>query len=241
MPQPTPQPTPQPGFGIGPHRRDALVAGGTGLVGRALLDALLAERDVGAVHVLVRAARPEFAQRPGLVQHVVDYTQPLPELPRADDAFCCLGTTIKAAGSQAAFRAIDFDAALAFARAARVAGATRLGVVSALGADVSSRVFYNRVKGELEQAVQTLGFECVLLARPSLLLGDRAALGQPTRTGERIGALLQAPLKWLLPATVRPIEARSVARGLMRAVHQSDRPGVFTLASHELQVLGRAS
>ena len=230
-----------PGFSIGKRRRIALVAGGTGLVGRELVSALIAESSVGAVHVLVRSKNTELAKRSGITQHVVDYTRPLGALPPADDAFCCLGTTIKVAGSQAAFRTVDFDAALAFARAAREAGATRLGVVSALGADVASSVFYNRVKGELEQAVKTLGFACVLLARPSLLLGDRATLGQPTRIGERIGAALNVPLKWVLPDSVRPIEARTVALGLMRAVHQCDRPGVFTVPSHELQVLGRDS
>ena len=74
-----------------------------------------------------------------------------------------------------------------------------------------------------------------------MLIGDRSALGQPTRTGERIGAALSAPLKWLLPDSVRPIEARTVALGLMRAVHTCDRPGVFTLPSHELLVVGAES
>jgi len=229
----------QPQFSIGKRRRTALVAGGTGLVGRELIEALLADGSVGGVHVLVRARHADLARRNGLTQHVVDYARPLVELPPADDAFCCLGTTIKAAGSQVAFRAVDFDAAFAFARAARACGARRLGVVSALGADASSGVFYNRVKGELEQAVKKLGFECVLLARPSLLLGDRAALGQPARIGERIGAALNVPLGWLLPDSVRPIMARTVALGLMRAVHECDRPGVFTVPSHELQVIGR--
>jgi uncharacterized protein YbjT (DUF2867 family) len=228
-----------PGFAIGKRRRTALVAGGTGLVGRELIHALLADHAVGAVHALVRSRNAELARRNGLTQHVVDYAQPLPALPPADDAFCCLGTTIKAAGSQAAFRAVDFDAALAFARAARAAGATRLGVVSALGADAASRVFYNRVKGELEQAVKALGFECVLLARPSLLMGDRAALGQPPRLGERIGAALNEPLGWLLTDSVRPIPARVVALGLLRAVQQCDKAGVYTLPSRELQLLGR--
>ncbi len=228
-----------PGFAIGKRRRVALVAGGTGLVGRELIAALLADRSVGAVHVLVRSRNSELARRSGLMQHLVDYTQPLTELPPADDAFCCLGTTIKAAGSQAAFRAVDFDAALAFARAARSCGATRLGVVSALGADASSRVFYNRVKGELEQAVRTLGFECVLLARPSLLLGDRAALGQPLRFSERVGAALTGPLGWLLTDSVRPSPARVVALGLLRAVQQCTKAGVYTVPSRELQLLGR--
>jgi len=228
-----------PRFAIGKRRRVALVAGGTGLVGRELLEALIADSSVGAVHLLVRKRHAELAKRNGLTQHVVDYAKPLPDLPPADDAFCCLGTTIKAAGSQAAFRAVDFDAALAFARAARASGATRLGLVSALGADAASRVFYNRVKGELEQAVKALGYDCVLLARPSLLIGDRVALGQPARPLERAGAAFNVALGWLLPDSVRPIAARTVALGLLRAVQQCDRPGVFTLPSHELQVLGR--
>jgi uncharacterized protein YbjT (DUF2867 family) len=225
-------------FAIGKRRRVAVVAGATGLVGRELVDALLADSAVGAVHALVREHNAELGKRNGITQHVVDYRQPIVGLPQADDAFCCLGTTIKAAGSREAFRAVDFDAALAFARAARECGATRLGLVSALGADASSPVFYNRVKGELEQAVKTLGFDAVLLARPSLLLGDRAALGQPTRHGERIAAALTAPLGWLMPRSVRPIAARTVALGLLRAVQQCDR-GVYTVPSHELQLLGR--
>jgi uncharacterized protein YbjT (DUF2867 family) len=149
-----------------------------------------------------------------------------------------MGTTIKAAGSRQAFRAVDFDAALAFARAARRCGATRLGVVSALGASATSSVFYNRVKGELERAVAALGYDSVVLARPSLLLGDRAALGQPVRSGERIAAALSAPLGWLMPRSVRPIAAGAVALGLLRAVQQCGK-GVYTVPSHELLVLGR--
>jgi uncharacterized protein YbjT (DUF2867 family) len=227
-----------PRFALGKRRRSALVAGATGLVGRELVDVLLGDHAVGAVHVLVRARDAELAKRSGLTQHVVDYAQPLIGLPPADDAFCCLGTTIKAAGSHQAFRAVDFDAALAFARAARACGATRLGLVSALGADAASRVFYSRVKGELEQAVKTLGFDCVLLARPSLLLGDRSALGQAPRPGERMAAALAPLLRALLPLSLQPIAARTVALGLLRALQQCDH-GVYALPSHELQLLGR--
>ena len=224
-------------FAIAKRRRVAIVAGATGLVGRALVDALLADSTVGAVHVLVRSERPEFGKQSGLSQHVVNYDASIGGLPQVDDAFCCLGTTIKTAGSQQAFRAVDFDAALAFARAARRFGATRLGVVSALGASETSSVFYNRVKGELERAVTTLGYDSVVLARPSLLLGDRAALGQPVRSGERVAAALTAPLGWLMPRSVRPIAAATVALGLLRAIQQCGR-GVYTVPSHELQVLG---
>ena len=104
--------------------------------------------------------------------------------PPVDDVFITLGTTIKVAGSQAAFRQVDFAFVVNTARAARVAGATRLAVVSALGADAKSRVFYNRVKGEMEAAIAQLGYKSVVIAQPSLLLGDRAALGQPVRSSE---------------------------------------------------------
>ena len=228
----------QASFAIGKRRRSAVVAGASGLVGSALVEALLADNAVGAVHVLVRAEKPDWHKHGGLIQHVVDYRSGLAELPAVDDAYCCLGTTIKAAGSQEAFRAVDYDAALSFARAAHAAGATRMGLVSALGADPGSAVFYNRVKGEVEQAIAALGFQSMVIARPSLLLGDRGALGQPTRRGERIAAALSAPLGWLMPRSVRPIEATTVARALMRAVQRGE-PGLFALSSGVLQSLGR--
>jgi len=228
----------QPGFAIGKRRRTAIVAGATGLVGHALVEELLADGGVGSVHVLVRALRPDWRNRSGLTQHEVDYRTKLPVLPTADDAYCCLGTTIKVAGSQEAFRAVDFDAALAFARAAQAAGATRFGLVSALGADAKSSLFYNRVKGETERAIAALGFESMVIARPSLLLGDRTALAQPTRRGERIAAVASGLFGWLMPRSVRPIEAATVARALARSVQRGE-PGLFALSSATLQLLGR--
>ncbi|HEU5296160.1 MAG TPA: NAD(P)H-binding protein [Burkholderiaceae bacterium] len=228
----------QASFAIAKRRRSAVVAGATGLVGTALIEALLADSAVGAVHVLVRAEKADWRRRAGLTQHVVDYKRGLSELPVIDDAYCCLGTTIKVAGSQEAFRAVDYDAALSFARAAQAAGATRFGLVSALGANPKSSVFYNRVKGEAEHAIAALGFESMVIARPSLLLGDRTALGQSTRPGEQIAAALTSPLRWLMPRSLRPIEAAVVARALMRSVQRGE-PGLFALSSGVLQVLGR--
>jgi uncharacterized protein YbjT (DUF2867 family) len=160
-------------------------------------------------------------------------------LPAHDDVYIALGTTIKQAGSQAAFRAVDVDAVLACARAARAAGATRLALVSALGADAGSRVFYNRVKGEVEAAVAALGFDAVVIAQPSLLLGDRAALGQPARLGEQLGIRLLTPFLGLIPATARPIRADVVARALVHAVEQG-HPKLQRLPSAELQRIGNS-
>ncbi|MEJ8836687.1 hypothetical protein [Ramlibacter sp. AN1133] len=156
-------------------------------------------------------------QHPKLTVHTVDFAA-LPALPPIDEAYLALGTTIKVAGSEEAFRAVDFDASLATARAAQAAGARRAGVVSAMQADAGSRIFYSRVKGELEEAVTGLGFEGVVIARPSLLVGDRQALGQRERAGEKIGLQVGRWLKPFIPANFRPITAAEVARALLRAV-----------------------
>ena len=155
-------------------------------------------------------------------------------MPPADDMFIALGTTISVAGSQAAFRAVDLDAVLALARAARAAGVRRLGVVSAMGADAKSQVFYSRVKGEMEQAVSALGFDTVVIARPSLLDGERAALGQPTRRGEQLALKVMRVLKPLIPRNYRAISDALVAKALVEAV-LAGRPGVQILLSGQMQ------
>jgi uncharacterized protein YbjT (DUF2867 family) len=207
------------------------------MVGRAVLARLTADKTspYAAVHTLGRRAPelPAGAQSARLVSHV---SQSLLEVqvPPADDMFIALGTTISVAGSQAAFRAVDLDAVLALARAARGAGVRRLGVVSAMGADAKSKVFYNRVKGEMEQAVSALGFDTVVIARPSLLDGERAALGQPTRRGEQLALKVMRLLKPLIPRNYRAISDAHVANALVEAV-QAGRPGVQILLSGQMQ------
>lgn len=204
----------------------ALLAGATGLVGREI-----AVLWPGPLHLLVRRAVP--TPRADATVQVVDFAA-LPALPPARMAFCALGTTIKAAGSQAAFRAVDLEAVLAFAQACRAAGVTHFAAVSALGANARSGSFYSRVKGEAEDALRGIGFEQLLIARPSLLLGDRAALGQPPRPGERWGERVAGWLGPLLPAGVRPIPAAAVARALVSTLPVAPR-GVTVLHSAALQ------
>ena len=214
--------------------RVALLAGATGLIGRALLPLLLASDGYGAVHALLRRAMPDLPAQPKLTLHVVDFAHLPAAFPAPDDVFIALGTTIKAAGSEAAFREVDFDFVVNTARAARAAGATRLAVVSALGADVKSRVFYNRVKGEMQAAVAALGYDSVVLAQPSLLMGDRAALGQPRRAGEVWASRLLSPVMGWIPKSVRPIEASTVAQAMLTA-NLSGKPGVHILGSGAMQ------
>ncbi len=216
--------------------RSALLAGATGLVGRELLARLLAHPAYGHVHLLLRRATTTIATQAQLSSAVVDFTH-LGTLPQVDDAYIALGTTIKVAGSEAAFRQVDFEFVVATAEAARAAGATRLAIVSALGADAHSRVFYNRVKGEMQDAVTQLGYASVVLAQPSLLVGDRAALGQPERRGEVWGARLLGPVMALVPRGVRPIAARDVAAALVAATLDA-RPGTRILRSGQMQGAG---
>lgn len=228
--------------------RVAVVAGATGLVGQAVLAALLtAETQApggrGAtggtaapanVHVLY--ARDRRAPAPihsRLQLHAVDFAN-LPALPPVDDVYITLGTTIAAAGSQSAFRAVDHDAVLATARAARAAGATRCGVVTAMGANAQSRIFYNRVKGEVERDLQGLGFATLVIARPSLMMGERQALQQAARPAESLSIQLFKWLDPLIPANYRARPGADVGRALVHAV-QSGPAGLQVLSGRALQ------
>ena len=211
-----------------------MVAGATGLVGREVLAVLLADKTYSKVICVGRRALP--LQHPKLVQHTVDFkaVAPFTALSHVDDVFIALGTTIKVAGSQAAFRAVDFEAVVALARAAHAQGATKLGVVSAMGADPKSTIFYNRVKGEMEEALALLGFKRLVVVRPSMLAGDREATGQASRLGERLALALTRTLNPLIPVNYRSVQAQDVAHALVNAVKTS-KTGTVRLLSGALQ------
>jgi len=219
-----------------------VVAGATGLIGRALLARLAFDVRVGSITALVRQANALGTQPPSVQPLVVDYSAlgKRQRLPPVDWAFCALGTTIQLAGSRAAFRAVDVDAVLAFALAAQAAGATRLGLVSAMGADVRSGVFYNRCKGEVEQALAAQGWPQLVVARPALLLGARDALGQARRPMEALAQQLMPVVGWLLPRDLRPIQATAVATALAEAV-TTPANGMQILLSGDLQALADRS
>jgi len=217
--------------------RTALIAGASGLVGGFLVQELLAGTEYGAV--VAAGRRPLALAHPKLRQVTVDFAA----LDRAgaalqcDDVFSCLGTTIKRAGSREGFRAVDHAAVLALAWAAQRAGAQRFFLVSALGADAGSRIFYNRVKGETEDALAVLGFSTLAIFRPSLLLGPRTE----RRPGERIGAALLWLLDPLLVGGLRPyraIEAQVVARAMARCALGRPGQGRLVFSSDEIQDLG---
>ncbi len=205
------------------------LSGATGLVGREVLNFLLEDRAFSRVLAVVR--RPLGISHDKLDARVVDFDAIEAALAgeAAEIAICCLGTTIKQAGSQENFRRVDHDYVLAFARAARSAGVQHFMVVTALGANASSRTFYNRVKGEVEAALKELGFAALTIARPSLLLGDRSEF----RLGER---LITPVAKWL-PGNLRGIEARTVAHALV-VLARAPAKGTRVVSSRELARLG---
>jgi uncharacterized protein YbjT (DUF2867 family) len=211
-------------------KRTVIIAGATGLVGNELLKGLLADDSVTRVHSLGR--RLLAIDHPKLTSHIVDFTN-LPVLPAADELYLALGTTIKIAGSQSAFRAVDYDANLAVAKAALKTGVKNVGLVSAMGAHPDSRIFYSRVKGELETALEKMPFQGLVFARPSMLVGDREELGQPVRPGEGWASRFGKMFGFLIPANYQPINAEKVAKALLASVPEAS--GHLVLLSGAMQ------
>lgn len=204
--------------------RTALIAGATGLIGSALLERLLGAEAYGTVIAVGRRA-PD-AESGKLIFIETDFSDLEDKLSgrEIDDAFCALGTTIKKAGSQEAFRKVDCEFETAFARAAKSAGVHSFGLVSSVGASSAASNFYLRVKGETEDAIKALGFGQLHVYQPGLLLGDRGE----NRPGEQIGALLTPVLNCALLGPMRKyrsIEAKTVARAMANAAMNDAAPG----------------
>lgn len=213
-------------------KKTALLAGATGLVGKALLQLLLASDRYAKVIVVGR--RPVALEHPKLTQVITDLGQ-LEALHLrliADDVYCCLGTTQQQAGSKAAFYEVDFLYVVKLAAVTAANFAAQFLVVSALGADAESRFYYNRVKGEMEAAVRQTPFRAIHIFRPSLLLGPR----DKPRLGERIGAVLLSLAGPLLRGgwhKYQPVEAATVAQAMLRAA-EDDGSGIKIHGSEEL-------
>jgi uncharacterized protein YbjT (DUF2867 family) len=207
--------------------RSAVILGASGLVGGKLLRRLAADPECQSIVCLSR--RPVGFAAPSVKDLTVDLAQPetYREHLAVDCVFCALGTTIKKAGSEAAFHQVDYEYPLAVAKAAVVAGAQRYAVVSAVGADARSGIFYNRVKGELEEALRALPFpRGVQVLHPSILLGERGE----SRPGEQVAAALMratAPLFAGGLQKYRAIDADDVARALISAARREGQGGVF--------------
>lgn len=213
-------------------KKSALIVGATGLTGSELVKTLLDHPAYNKVTIFVR--RPLDIQNPKLEQVRVDFNN-LDKYKKhfeVEDVFCCLGTTIKKAGSQKAFRRVDYEIPVAFARLAKSAGAKNFLVISAMGADSRSNVFYSRVKGQLEDSLKKMDFLALHIFRPSLLLGDRKEF----RLGEKAASLIAPVFSPLLRggmAKFKPIHAEQVAQAMCAAA-QTDNEGIHVHPSDQI-------
>lgn len=201
--------------------RTALIAGATGLVGGHCLRLLLGDPAYSRVTALVR--RPLAFSHQKLTSMTVDFDRlTTADVPSCDHFFCALGTTIRRAGSQEAFRRVDLEYVERLAELAASAGARSCVLVSSVGADPGSRNFYLRIKGQAEQAVSALPFAGVHLFRPSLLLGDR----EETRPIERVSIVLSTLFQFAFRgplARYHPIQAEQVARAMLGAARREGK------------------
>ncbi len=221
------------------RRRTALLVGATGLVGEQCLRLLLADPAWDGVTIFTR--RRISLTNPKLVARMVDFDRlgQLSGFPRVSDVFCCLGTTIARAGSQTEFYKVDFTYVTEVARLAAVSGARQILLVSAIGADPSSHIFYSRVKGEVEEAVKRLPFDGIHVFRPSFLVGDRAE----RRSGERLGISLASAFSFALVGPLRryrPVPAADVARAMVVVARQEIR-GAAVYESERIAEIARYS
>jgi uncharacterized protein YbjT (DUF2867 family) len=210
-----------------------LLVGATGLVGRECLRLLLADGGFNRIVAVARRSLSPEVRSPKLETHVIDFdhVNEYEELFTVDAIICALGTTIRQAGSRTRFRTVDYEYPLAFARLGRRHGCRHFLVVSALGANARSRVFYNRVKGDLEESLRALGYPRLTIVRPALLLGPRSEL----RLGEEVAKRVTRWLGPLVPRAYKPVEARMVAAALVRAARE-EGSGVRVIESGEISL-----
>ncbi|MBX2896466.1 MAG: oxidoreductase [Cyclobacteriaceae bacterium] len=209
--------------------RTALVAGATGLIGNQLVQLLLP--DAAYQRVIALSRKPLAITHPKLENVLLNVEEwaKLNSL-QADDIFCCLGTTIKQAKTKAAFRKVDFDYPVEVAKALKQNGAENFLLVSALGADKNSRIFYNQVKGEVEAAIIEINYHATYVFRPSLLLGDR----KEQRSGEDAAKVFYKIFGALIPQKYKGIDAQKVARAMV-AEAKSGKQGLQVYESAVLQ------
>jgi len=214
--------------------RKALIVGATGLIGGFCLQALLNDDHYSEVIALVRKPILKTHRKLKTVTTTFDNLEPEISNIQVEDVYCCLGTTIKTAGSQEAFEKVDHTLVVTIAELMKKQRTEQFLVISAMGANKDSKVFYNRVKGEMEAVLQELGYPCLRIIRPSLLLGPR----EEFRLGEKIGVMLAPILKLLMQGPLkkyRPVEAEKVGRFMVKIARDEPIVGVYVYDSNLIE------
>lgn len=201
--------------------KTATIAGATGLIGSHLLNLLLKDETYSTVRILIR--RPISFTHPKLEKKLVDFSDAdslLIALTDSDVVFCAIGTTQKKVnGNKEEYRKIDHDIPVRLARLCKEVGCERFVVVSAAGANRSSRNFYLKLKGEVEESLKSVGLGALHIMRPSVLLGER----EEVRKGERLGQGVMKFFRPLIPSRYKPIEAVQVARAMVVAGSKAEK------------------
>ena len=218
--------------------KTALIFGSTGLTGRYCLQSLLDSSEYIKVVSLVR--RSSGLKHAKLQEHIIDFNEleKYASLIQADDVFCCMGTTIRKAGSKENFKKVDFYYPLTIAKIALANGAQQFVLMSSIGANAQSPIFYSRTKGEIENAVQALDYPTVHILRPSVLLGKR----EEFRFGERMGILAGNAVNFLMVGPLRKyrgIQAEVVAKAMLLYANRGEK-GRFVWESDAIQAIGDA-
>ncbi|MBK7692142.1 MAG: oxidoreductase [Bacteroidetes bacterium] len=186
----------------------AIVAGASGMIGKELLKQLLESKHYEQIYILVRQKIDHLDSN--CIQIVYNFENDTPALPAVDHVFCCLGTTISKAGSREAFSKVDKQYPIQLAQITKANGASLYCIVTAGGANPKSSIFYNRVKGEVESELMTIGFDHLGIFRPSMLLGER----NENRPFERAGQIVMTALDFLIPKRYKAIQGEKVARAM---------------------------
>ncbi len=214
----------------------ATIAGATGLIGSHLLKELLDDPYFDTVRILIR--RPFELTHPKLEKKIVDFNDSdslLVALRNSDALFCAIGTTQKKVkGDKDAYRKIDFDIPAKLAKFSKMVGCEKFLLVSSIGANRSSKNFYLKLKGEVEDEVKTIGLRSLHIIRPSFLLGERKEF----RIGEVIGKPLMQIFSFAIPAKYKAIRAKDVARAMI-AVAKSKNEGIFVYEHDQIKALGK--
>lgn len=201
--------------------KTAIIIGATGLVGSSLTKLLIDDTRYEKIRILVR--EKINLEHPKLEQIVFNYENPDHNVIKGDEIYCCLGTTIKKAGSQSAFKKVDYEYPIKIASFAKTNGINKFGIISSMGASSKSSIFYNRVKGETEEALTKLSFGTLYLFRPSLLIGKR----EEFRLGEIIAIWVMTLFSIVIPAKYKGIKSIKVAKAMIHYMNQTEKGAII--------------